>query len=431
MSRRPSRGARPAAAPRNLELEITGLGLQGDGLAAHDGTPVFVPYTVPGDRVLARVDGRRGDGWLATPLTVLTPGAARVAAPCPLFGRCGGCALQHLDDAAYGAWKRDLLVSQLARAGLDGAAIGEIRRVAAGSRRRAAFAFHHRRGQVLLGFNARASHEVVDVSACLLLAPPLSAVLPALRQVLAAVTEDGCDGDAVLTLTDTGLDLLVDAPARLDLFDRQRLAAFAESADLARLSWRRPGGGMAEPVARRRSPLVSFAGVAVELPPGAFLQPSREGEDLLTRLVVEAVADRQPLADLYCGVGTFALALAGKAPVHAVEGDREAVAALRRAATGLKLTVEQRDLSADPLPAGELRRFQAVVADPPRVGCKAQAEILAVTGPPRLVMVSCNPASLARDLAILTGGGYRLLSVTPVDQFPWTAHLEAVAVLDR
>lgn len=431
MSRKPTRAGQTPARPRSLELDITGLGLQGDGLASHEGVPVFVPYTVAGDHVLARVDGRRGDGWLATSLQVLSGGPSRVEPPCPYFGRCGGCALQHLEQGAYAAWKRNLLSSQLSRAGIDTGTVGELRQVAAGSRRRAAFALQQRRGVLSVGFNARASHEVVDLADCLLLSPPVLALLPALREVLAAVCADGCDGDAVVTLTDTGLDLLVEAEARLDLFDRQRLAAFADAADLARLSWRRPGTNMVEPVARRRAAVVSFSGVPVEIPPGAFLQPSVDGERLLTALVTDALGGRQPVADLFAGVGTFTYAIAQTAPVHAVEGDQAAVEALRRASSGRKITAERRDLASDPLQAGDLARYRAVVADPPRVGCKAQAEILAVSGPSLVVMVSCNPATLARDLAILIAGGYRLITVTPVDQFPWTAHLEAVAVLER
>ena len=431
MSRKPSRGGPTPSRPRNLELDITGLGLQGDGLASHDGVPVFVPYTVPGDRVLARVDGRRGDGWLATPVQVLTAGPSRVPPPCPYFGHCGGCALQHVEPDAYAAWKRNLLTAQLSRAGIDGGTVAALRQIAAGSRRRAAFAFQQRRGSLSFGFNARASHEVVDLTGCLLLAPPIVALLPALKEVLGAVCADGCGGDAVVTLTDTGLDLLVEAEARLDLFDRQRLAAFADNVDLARLSWRRPGATLVEPVARRRAAVMSFSGVPVEIPPGAFLQPSRDGERQLTDLVTGALGGRQPVADLFAGVGTFTFAIAQTAAVHAVEGDLAALEALKKASAGRRITGERRDLATEPLQAGDLAPVQAVVADPPRIGCKAQAEILALSGPPLVVMVSCNPATLARDLAILIAGGYRLTTVTPVDQFPWTAHLEAVAVLER
>ncbi len=428
-----SRTKRGAPLPRNLEVEIAALGGRGDGIASHQGEPVFVPYTVPGDRVVVRIDGRRGDGLVAWPLQVLTGGPGRVEPPCRHFGRCGGCSLQHLDGAAYVAWKRGLLVEALARAGFDCEAVGPLLCIAPGSRRRAAFAFARRRGRLAVGFNTKGSHEVVDLAQCRLVAPQLIDLLPPLRDLLPALIDEGREGDAVASLTEAGIDLLVEADARLDLFDRERLAAFADSQDLARLSWRRPGGELIEPLACRRPPVVRFAGVGVVLPPGGFLQPSREGEDALASLVVAAIGTCTPVADLYAGCGSFTFPLARMAAVHAVEGDAAALRALSAAAgeSPGRVTTENRDLARRPLSAEELKRFQAVVFDPPRVGAAAQAEILAAAGPPLIVAVSCNPATLARDARILAKGGYRLRQATPVDQFPWSAHLEAVAVFER
>jgi 23S rRNA (uracil1939-C5)-methyltransferase len=251
--------------------------------------------------------------------------------------------------------------------------------------------------------------------------------------LLRAVVEDGHGGDVVITSTETVLDVVIEAEARLDLFDRERLAAFAESADLARLSWRRPGGGLVEPLAHRRQAMVRFAGIDVALPPGSFLQPSPEGERALASLVFDAVGAATPVADLFAGCGSFTFPLAQKAFVHAVEGEAAAAAALKSAAehNGARVTVECRDLAHRPLLADELKRFQAVVFDPPRVGASAQAEQLAASGPPLVVAVSCNPATLARDAKTLANGGYHLTRATPVDQFPWSAHLEAVAVFER
>ena len=428
---------RAAVPARMVELTIDSVGARGDGLARLDGDMVFVPYTVPGDRVLARVEGRRGDGLAAGLVEVVEAGPARVAAPCPHFGRCGGCALQHMDEEAYAAWKVDLLRTQLARQRLGDIEPAPLVRVPPGSRRRATFAFVRRRGDALVGFNARASHAVVDLERCLLLAPELTVVLPALRAVLAATVPEGGGsggGDVVAALTETGLDLLIEAEARLDLFDRERLAAFADAADLARLSWRRPGSGLVEPIARRRPAVVRFGGVAVEPAPGSFLQPTKGGELAITERVVAAVAVADPVADLYAGSGCFSLPLAAAGhSVHAVEGEEGPVRALDAAArqAALPVAAEVRDIARRPLLADELRRFQAVVLDPPRAGAAAQAEQLAAAGPPVVVMVSCNPATLARDLRVLVDGGYRVDSLTPIDQFPWSAHLEAVAVLRR
>ncbi len=426
--------AKPAAAlPRTLDIDITELGARGDGIGRHDGQPVFVPCTVPGDHLRVRVDGRKSDGLAATALELLRAGPGRVTPPCRHFGDCGGCALQHLEDGRYGAWKRGQLVTALRRAGFDEALVAPMIAIAPGSRRRATFAFVRRQGELRLGFHARASHQVVDIAECPLLAGPLLDLLPPLRILLRDVVEDGRDGDIVATATETGLDLLIEAEARLDLFDRERLAAFAESADLARLSWRRPGAGMIEPLAHRRPAVVRFAGIGVALPPGSFLQPSPEGEQALACLVLDAVGAAGPVADLFAGCGSFTFPLARKAVVHAVEGDPAAARALKSAADhhGARVSVECRDLAHRPLLAAELKRFQAVVFDPPRVGAAAQAEQLAQAGPPLVVAVSCNPATLARDARTLVQGGYRLIRATPVDQFPWSAHLEAVAVFER
>jgi 23S rRNA (uracil1939-C5)-methyltransferase len=237
-----------------------------------------------------------------------------------------------------------------------------------------------------------------------------------------------------VTLTEAGLDVLVEADARLDLFDRERLAGFADAQDLARLNWRRPGAGFVDPIARRRGAVVRFAGVAVEPAPGGFLQPTKSGELAIAELVTAAIGDAVQVTDLYSGCGsfTFPLAVPGRA-VHAVEGEEAPIRALEAAANaqGLRVTTEVRDLARRPLLAPELKKFQAVVFDPPRAGASAQAEQLAEAGPPVVVAVSCNPATLARDLKILQGGGYRVEAVTPIDQFPFSAHLEAVAVCRR
>jgi 23S rRNA (uracil1939-C5)-methyltransferase len=433
---RKSRPAQPP--PCNVELDIISVGARGDGLARLGGDQVFVPFTVAGDRVVARIEGRRGEGLAAALVEVVEPGPGRAEPPCPHYGRCGGCSLQHMGDEAYVAWKCGLLTTQLSRHGIAGFELRPLVRVPPHSRRRAALAFQRRKGTTLLGFNARGSHTVVDVERCTLLEPALAALLAPLRTMLTEVVADGEEGDVVVTLTENGLDVLVEAEARLDLFDREKLAAFAEAQDLARLTWRRPAGGFAEPIARRRPAIVRFAGVAVEPPPGAFLQPTRGGELAIAEQVLAAAAGASPVLDLYSGCGSFTLPLGLRSPVHAVEGEQAPLLALETAANHavLPVTAEVRDLARRPLLAGELKKFHAVVFDPPRAGAAAQmAELvrpeLAKAGPRIVVAVSCNPATLARDLRTLMDGGWLLDTVTPIDQFPWSAHLEAVAVLRR
>lgn len=431
--RRPARRRRADPPARTVELTIEMVGARGDGIARLDGESVFVPFTVAGDRVLARIEGKRGDGLTAALVEVIEPGPGRAEPPCPHYGRCGGCSLQHLDDAHYAEWKRDLLITQLARQGLGELPVEPLVRIPPASRRRATFAFTRAKGGILLGFNVRAGHAVVDIERCPLLDPALTAALPGLRRLPADIAIDG-GGDMIVTLTEGGLDVLVEAPARLDLFERQVLAERAESLDLARLHWRRPGAGGIEPIARRRPAVVRFAETAVEPAPGGFLQPTRGGEMAIADLVTQALGDCFPALDLYAGCGSFSLPLARRGAVHAVEGEQGPVAALDAAAraAGLKLSTEVRDLARRPLAAHELKGYAGVVLDPPRAGAAAQVEELARPipgGPRRMAMVSCNPATMARDLRTLCAGGWRVEKILPIDQFPWSAHLEAVAIL--
>lgn len=425
---------RNAPPPRNVEVEISEIGARGDGIGRLGDDLVFVPFTVPGDRIVARVEARRGDGLSAALIEITQPGPARIEPPCPQFGRCGGCSLQHVDDGLYETWKRDLLITQLGRHGLGDAPVTPMLRVPAGQRRRAVFAFHRRKGATILGFNARASHTIIDLDSCLLLDPSLAAIMAPLRDILTQTTGGSEDGDITVTATANGLDILVEAEARLDLFDREKLAAFADDHGLARLSWRRPGTGFVEPIARRQPAWLHFAEITVEPPPGNFVQPTDKGEKAIAQLVLAGIGRVKAVADLYCGCGsfTFPLACTGAA-VHAVEGDEAPLRSLEAAANrhGLAISTETRDLARRPLMAHELKKFQALVFDPPRGGALAQAEIIAQAGPATVVAVSCNPATLARDLAVLVKGGYGIEAITPIDQFPHSTHLEAVAILRR
>ncbi|HZH29091.1 MAG TPA: class I SAM-dependent RNA methyltransferase [Azospirillaceae bacterium] len=416
-----------------VEVEVSAIGARGDGLAEHAGRRLYLPLTAPGDRVRARVGAARGDGFEAEVVETLAPAPGRAAPACAHFGACGGCALQHIEDAAYGAWKRDRVVEALARAGLDGVPVDRAVRTPAGDRRRAMLAARKAGGRVLLGFNERRSHRIVDVAACPVLLPALADCLAPLRRLLGTLLDDGQALDVAATLLDDGLDLVLTGPLDLDLAARERLAAFAEDADLARLSWRPRAGAPAEPLVHRREGVVRFAGVSVVLPPGGFLQASRSGEAALQRLVLAGVGGAGRVADLFAGCGTFAIPLAlGTATVHAVEGDMAASAALTGASTRLpRLSVERRDLDRDPIPAKALGRFDAVVFDPPRAGAAAQATEMAGSGVPVVVGVSCNPATFARDARTLVDGGYVLERVTPVDQFLWSPHVELVGVFRR
>lgn len=429
------RRARPGGG-RQIDVSVTELGARGDGVAKSGDGLVFVPLSAPGDRLRLRLAGeKRGGALLGEILEVLEESCLRVEPPCPHFGPCGGCQLQHLRAEAYSDWKQHLIATHLARQGLDPATVKPLTKVAPGSRRRAVFAARRRGRRLLLGFHEARSHNIVDLETCLLVTPSLLRLLAPLRAVLLNWLPDGAVAESVVAETETGLDLLIETETAPGLAAREALAAFGETQDLARLSWRRKGG-LPEPLAQRRLPRLTFGRAQVTPPPGGFLQPSREGEAALVEMVRAAIpASALRVADLYAGIGTFAFSLADPARILAYEGDAEALAALEGAARlpALKGRVagERRDLDRQPLRAEELDVFDAVVFDPPRAGAGAQAPHIAQSIVPTVVAVSCNPASFARDARTLVDGGYRLDQVTPLDQFPWSSHLELVAVFRR
>jgi 23S rRNA (uracil1939-C5)-methyltransferase len=411
-----------------VTLTIARVGVRGDGIGAWQGEPIYVPFTAPGDVVQAKLGTRRGEGRTAELLAVIAPGA-RATPVCAHFGTCGGCALQHLDDSAYTGAKTEWLETALAQHGVKPDAIATLQKLPAGTRRRARFQLEPQR----IGFHARASHRIIDLKECAVLHPTLFALVAPLRKLTAVLLSSGKKGIASATLTDNGVDLVLDLPAAPGLRQLEALARFAEAADLARLAWR--DGDVATPIAIRRKPQVTLSGVVVELPEDGFLQPSVAAEAALTTAVVELSGKAASIADLYAGIGTFSFALARHAKIHAVEFSSSAVAALARAAARAGLApmvaTEKRDLAAAPLTQDELARFDAVVFDPPYAGAAAQCRALAASGVKRVVAVSCNPASFARDARILVDGGYRLVSVRPFDAFIWSANLELVASFER
>lgn len=415
-----------------MDVTVESIGAQGDGIAETPEGRLYIPFAVPGDRLRVEPGAPRGDGRAGRIEAILEPGPDRIAPMCRHFGDCGGCALQHIAPDAVADIKRELLRAALARRGFRDLLVENTVSVPPGGRRRVRFAF--RRGmRGILGFNRRESRLVLNVAECPVVRPEIAALLGPLRALCHSLNKLGDGADIQVTRLDTGIDLLIvpDRPAEPDLAARERLAAFADEHDLCRLSWQ--SGGESEPVAARRPASIRFAGVAVQPPPSAFLQPSAEGERAIVRTVLAAFEAKPPvrIADLYAGCGALTFPLASIAPVQAVEGDAAMVAALRTAARDGNVTVTRRDLWRDPMTADELQAFDAVVFDPPRTGAGPVAEALARSPVPAVVAVSCNPATLARDLRILADGGYTVERVTPIDQFPWSAHVEAVAVLRR
>ena len=411
-------------------LTIARLGSGGDGIADTPGGPVYVPFTLPGEVVaVARVKNH------ATVMSMSVASPERVTPPCVHFGpdgrngTCGGCTLQHAGDALYHAFKRNLVVAALKSKGLT-PEVAPLVIARPGERRRVVFTARRTEKGMLLGFNQAGSHHIVSIDHCPIASDGIVLRLEDIRRVAGAIATSSEPFRLTVLETLSGLDLAFEGVKTVG--DRERRAVtqcVLSLRGIARVS--NDGEILIEP----QKPEIDFGGVRVSPPAGGFTQATKEAEEAMAGLVLAAIGKAKRVADLFAGSGTFALRIARKAKVHAVEGEEKAVKALDHAARntqGLKpVTVERRDLFRRPLMASELKAYDAVVFDPPRAGAEDQCKELARSGVRTIVAVSCNPVSLARDLAILSAAGYRIRLVTPIDQFLWSAHVEAVAVLEK
>jgi 23S rRNA (uracil1939-C5)-methyltransferase len=427
-----------------LVVEVETLGPRGDGIAKNPGGReqgrLYIAGALPGEQVRVRPGNKRGDGLEAKLLEIVTPSNDRAEPPCRHFTTCGGCSVQHMSLDAYHAWKRELVTTAIQRVGFDPDIVEPLVATAAGGRRRATFAAFRPRAKdskTFFGFHTRASRHVVELEECLILHPELMALVPKLRKVLADIVPPGARWDVSVTRVDNGFDVLIVAVHEPGPDASMALARFADEQEIARVAWQLEGSSQdeIEPVALHRMPVLELSGIPVEVPPGVFLQASAEAERVLADLVV-AASEGSRVADLYCGLGTFALPMAAAgAKVMAVDGDGLAIGALARAAGiagfGGQVTAVERDLVRRPMAAADFKRIETIVFDPPRAGASAQAEEIVQTRASRVVAVSCNPTTFARDAHILTEGGYTLERITPVDQFVWSGHVELVAVFSR
>ena len=347
-----------------------------------------------------------------------------MSALCRHFGICGGCAHQDLADADYRAFKRGLVVDALARHGI-GTVVEDMVEVPPATRRRATLKALKGESGVALGFHAAGTHDIADLYECLVLTPRLALLVPRLREMLEALLRAGEFAELRLADTDSGVDLSLRWQKTNDVATVAELARWAEKLKLARIA--RHGETLIE-LAR---PSVRLGKAELFLPSEAFLQPTRQGEMALQSFVLAALSGAKHVADLFSGCGTFALVLAERARVHAVEIDAamlEALAAAARATSGLKpVTTEKRNLFRRPLTEAELAAYDEVVLDPPRAGALAQVQMLARSKVKRVAYVSCDAETFARDARVLIDGGFRLARVQPVDQFLWSGHIELAA----
>ncbi|AYG65394.1 MULTISPECIES: class I SAM-dependent RNA methyltransferase [unclassified Rhizobium] len=411
-------------------VTIQKLGAQGDGIAHGADGPVYVPFTLPGENVaIARVKSQ------GTLMSIASASPDRQEPHCRHFGphgvngTCGGCTLQHYADAPYRAFKRQLVVDALRSKGLT-PEVDDIVAAHPGERRRVVFAARKTEKDMLIGFNQAESHHIVAIEECPIASPGIMARLPAIRTIAAAIAINAEAFRISVLETQTGLDLAVDGIKSLS--DKQRRGTIETVLSLrgiVRLSLN--GETLVEPV----KPIIDFGGVQVSPPPGTFTQATKQAEDAMAELVAAHVGKAKRIADLFAGSGTFSLRLARIGRVHAVEGEEKPLAVLDQAARntqGLKpVSVERRDLFRRPLMTQELKVYDAVVFDPPRAGAEFQCKELARSQVKKIVAVSCNPLTLARDLALLVDGGYRITRVTPIDQFLWTSHVEVVVALEK
>jgi 23S rRNA (uracil1939-C5)-methyltransferase len=385
---------------------IVRIAARGDGVTS---SGRHVPFGVPGDALL-------DDGALA-------PGPHHQQPPCRHFPECGGCQLQHVDDVAYAAYLRSRIQTALAQHELD-TDIREPHLSPPRSRRRATLRSVRTGERALLGFNAGKSHRVVDIHECHVLRPELFALVEPLRSCLAALLKPKSSAEVQLALVDQGVDVLLKGVEPQGFAALEQLTTFALDQGLARLSVDR---GLGPEILYEPEPsTITIGGTLVGFPVGAFLQATKDGEAALVHCVREVVGTARARADLFAGIGTFAL---GAGAQYAAEASRDAAATLRRAAPALE--VEHRDLYRRPLDGDELERFDAVILDPPRAGAAEQARALAGSAVTAVAYISCNPATFARDARTLTDGGYSLRWVSPVGQFRWSTHVELAACFTR
>lgn len=397
------------------QVIIERLGHQGDGIAPG---PVFVPGTLPGEVVEGEIAG----GVMAAP-RILTPSDQRVTPPCRHARACGGCQVQHARPDFVADWKEGVVRQALAAHGLEVGFL-PIATSPEQSRRRAAFSARRMKKGTLAGFHRKGSDVLVEVPDCRVIDPALATALPLVDALAQLGASRKSELSVLVTTSLGGLDVAVSGGKEADAAFQQQLAELARTYDCARIAW-------GPEVLTRRPPAQRMGAAQVVPPPGAFLQATPQGEAALLADVLDHLEGATHVADLFAGCGTFALPLAERAKVLAVEGDRAMIDALDRGwrhAEGLRhVTTATRDLFRNPLLPEELRRFDGVVIDPPRAGAEAQTSQLAAARVPRIAYVSCNPVTFARDAATLVRAGYRLDRLRVVDQFRWSTHVELVA----
>lgn len=413
------------------EILIDDLAPLGDGIGLAGEERVYVERALPGDRVTARIH-KAGGVLRGDLIDVVEASPHRVPAPCPHYDICGGCSLQHAAESYYRDWKTGVVRTALARQGLAPEVWLPPVFLPAGARRRATFAAVRKNGRIVLGYFRRRSHAVAEIDACLTADPVLMNLRDKLVGPLAAILTEGKPADIFLQVVGGGAEVVITGAigrkGAPDLQVYEAVADIAHGLGVNRIAWRAREHDTPEVLLEVTPLIATFGALSVALPPLAFLQPTKAGEDALTAAVVAALPAKGKFADLFAGCGTFTGPMLTRGPVDAFENAEPMMRALDKAKGAKPLTVHRRDLFRAP---AEDLRYDAVVFDPPRVGAEAQSRALAAGDVPRVVGVSCNPVTFARDARILAEGGYRLESVQVIDQFIWSHHVELVGLFAK
>ena len=419
----------------SVELLIDALGPKGDGIHRSDQGPVYVDRALPGDLVRVNIARGAGGAQRGDLLAVVTASPHRVTAPCPNYDVCGGCTLQHADDQFYRTWKTEIVRDALSRAGLTPESWGAPVFLPDAHRRRVTFAAFKKKNAVTLGYFRRRSHEVSAIATCLTADPAIMALRTKLATLLVPVLQDGKAADIFIQAVDGQCEVVMTGPVgakgRPDLQVYEAVAALAHAAKVSRIAWRPQERDAAEVMIEIEPVRAKFGMLDVALPSLAFLQPTKAGEQALVAAVMEHLPGTGKFADLFAGCGTFSGPMLERGPVDAFESAEPAIQALDRAKGSRPLRGIARDLFRNPLRPDETKRYDALVFDPPRAGAEEQARALTAGTVPRLIGVSCNPVTFARDARILVDGGYRFQSIKVIDQFTWSHHVEVVASFSK
>ncbi len=412
----------------SAELVIDKLGGEGDGVAGYEGRALFVPFTLPGEQVIADIVLHKRETDVVVK-EIRNPSPARVAPPCPHFTRCGGCKMQHMELGFYTNWKLSKLAFMLERAGIKTPPIEAVL-TPPHSRRRAVFTAAKHHGALTLGFNERASRHLIDIQSCTVVRPAIEKLLAPLRALLADILNDGeslhahvTEHDGVVQIVFLGLDFSREA--------EQKIVGWATAHGVGSVYSRTSKQGLVT-IAELNRLHMTYGDYTLYPPPGGFLQASAEIESAMQDYIAQHLKGVKDFADLFCGAGTFTLAQAAKAHVLAVDADGDAIAALREAAKiDPTIKIEKRNLFNEPLTPIELKDMDAVVIDPPRAGAEAQMAQLAKSKVKKVIAISCNPQSFLRDAQLLLDGGYQFTHVKLFDQFLWSPHIELIGVFTR